>query len=92
MGLCFLSESTRRLTNNCSGFKASQKTGPWLKVSSDILGEPGIKPRTPGYCTKQFTYPLVSNCIPNIVTEKVGGEMIYLCYVFWFVFLNEAFL
>ena len=28
-------------TGNCSGFKASQKTGQQLKVSSDRLGEAG---------------------------------------------------
>ena len=28
-------------TGSCSGFKASQKTGQQLKVSSDILGEAG---------------------------------------------------
>ena len=31
-----------------SGFKASHKTGPQLKVSSDRLGEPEIEPATPG--------------------------------------------
>ena len=31
-----------------SGFKASQKTGQRLKVSSDRLGEAGIEPATPG--------------------------------------------
>ena len=32
-----------------SGFKASQKTGPRLKVSTDRMGEPGIDLRTPRY-------------------------------------------
>ena len=35
-------------TGSCSGFKASQKTGQQLKVSSDRLGEVGIEPTTPG--------------------------------------------
>ena len=36
-------------TGSDSGFKASQRTGPQFKVSSDRLGEPGIELRTPGY-------------------------------------------
>ena len=36
-------------TGKCSGFKVSQKMGRRLKVSSDRLGEPGIKLGTPGY-------------------------------------------
>ena len=31
-------------TGSGSGFKAFQKTGQWLKVSSDRLGEAGIEP------------------------------------------------
>ena len=34
-------------TGNGDGFRTSQKTGPRLKVSSDRLGEPGIKLMTP---------------------------------------------
>ena len=36
-------------TDNCSGLKAYQKTGPRLKVSSNRLREPGIELGTPGY-------------------------------------------
>ena len=35
-------------TGSGSGFKASQKTGQQLKVSSDRLGEARIEPATPG--------------------------------------------
>ena len=35
-------------TGSCSGFKASQKTGQQLKVSSDRLEKLGIEPATPG--------------------------------------------
>ena len=35
-------------TGSGSDFKASQKTGLQLKVSSDRLGELGIEPATPG--------------------------------------------
>ena len=48
MGLWF-SGAPKCLTGSGSGFKASQKTGPLLKVSSDRLGELGIEFRTPGY-------------------------------------------
>ena len=34
-------------TGSGSGFKASQKTGPRFKVSSDRLLPPGIEPATP---------------------------------------------
>ena len=37
-------------TGSVSGFKASQKTGPKLKVSSDRLGEAGN-----GFCDPWFT-------------------------------------
>ena len=36
-------------TGSGSGFKASQKMGSWLGVSSDRLREPGIELRAPGY-------------------------------------------
>ena len=35
-------------TGSGSDFKASQKTGQLLKVSSNRLGEAGIEPATPG--------------------------------------------
>ena len=44
MVLCFfISRSTQRLTGSGSGFKASQKTGPQLKVSSDRLKVLGVR-------------------------------------------------
>ena len=36
------------LTGSGSGFKASQKTGQWLKVSSDDWEKPRIEPARPG--------------------------------------------
>ena len=41
VGLCFL-WFFGGSTGSGSGFKASQKTGKWLEVSSDRLGELGI--------------------------------------------------
>ena len=43
-------------TGSGSGFKASQKTGQRLKVSSDRLGEAGIEPATPGNCLICVSY------------------------------------
>ena len=64
VGLCFLWLFVQKLASG-SDFKASQKTGQWLKVSSDRLGEagktkvyplqvflcgfPGYKPVLPGW-------------------------------------------
>ena len=68
MVLCgvFLSRSTRRLTSNGSGFKASQKTGPWLKVSSDRLGEAANRT-----CDSWFTnnFHLILMCMSNIAVK-----------------------
>ena len=36
-------------TSSGSGFKASQKTGQWLKVSSDRLGEAGNRTCDPWF-------------------------------------------
>ena len=44
-------------TGSGSGFKASQKTGQRLKVSSDRLGEAGIRTCDPWF-TRHSTYPL----------------------------------
>ena len=37
-----------------SGFKASQKTGQWLKVSSDRLGEAGNRTCNPWFTRHRF--------------------------------------
>ena len=39
--LFYVQEHPKGSTGSGSGFKASQKTGQWLKVSSDRLGEAG---------------------------------------------------
>ena len=43
-----MSRSTKGLTGSGSGFKAFQKTGPQLKVSSYRREKPRIEPATPG--------------------------------------------
>ena len=44
-------------TGSDSGFKASQKTGPWLKASSDRLGEARKSSLRP-LVYKVYAYPL----------------------------------
>ena len=41
-------------TGSGSGFKASQKTGQWLKVSSDRLGEAGNRTCDPWFTRHRF--------------------------------------
>ena len=41
-------------TGSCSGFKASQKTGQRLKVSSDSLGEAGNRTCDPWFTRHRF--------------------------------------
>ena len=63
MGLCFLwlyVGEHPRLDRQCSGFKASQKTGP--RVSPDRLGELGKKLGTPGYKASDIQYTLANEC------------------------------
>ena len=50
------------LTGSRSGFKASQKTVPLLKVSSDRLGELGKKLGTPGYKASDIQYTMANEC------------------------------
>ena len=50
-----MSRITQRLNQHLFDFKASQKTGPGLKVSSNRLGEPGIELRTPGYKASELS-------------------------------------
>ena len=54
-------------TGSGSGFKASQKTGPRLKVSSDRLGGPEIKLVTPGWL-------LFSSPEPKAPGELIGWD------------------
>ena len=50
-------------TGSGSGFKASQKTGPRFKVSSDRLGEAGNRTCDPWFT--RYTLPNVSRIINN---------------------------
>ena len=53
--LCFLYPGTPEGSTRCgSGFKASQKTGQLLKVSSDRLGEAGNQTCDPWFTRHRF--------------------------------------
>ena len=72
-------------TGSGSGFKASQKTGPRLKVSSDRLGEAGNRTCDPWFTRRAHTGPLsYANWIENltwvltcywIIKKKWGKEI-----------------
>ena len=67
--VCFMSRSTRRLTGSGSDFKASQKTGPRFKVSSDRLGEAGNRTCDPWF-TRHRVIPYTTSAskpIPDIL-------------------------
>ena len=87
MGLWFvnlMSRSTRRLAGSGSGFKASQKTGPRLKVSADRLGEAGNRTCDPWFTRHRvipFTTGLYgSSCICYQQMTLVGKGLIN-CYI-----------
>ena len=74
MVLCFFfcPAASEGSTGNCSGLKASQSTGPRLKVSSNRLGEPGIELGTPGYEAIDL-----STC--NKFYSKYRSQTMFLC-------------
>ena len=49
-----MSRNSEGSTGSCSGFKASQKTGQRLKVSSDRLGEAGNRTCDPWFTRHRF--------------------------------------
>ena len=64
-------------TGSGSGFKASQKTGQRLKVSSDRLGEAGNRTCDPWF-TRHSAYPLHHGGILTL-DNSVGTEY----YIIW---------
>ena len=55
VGLWFCGSGTPKgFTGSGSGFKASQKTGQLLKVSSEDSEKPEIEPVTPGFTRHRF--------------------------------------
>ena len=83
-----MSRSTRRLTGSGSDFKASQKTGPLFKVSSDRLGEARNRTCDPWFTRhrfipytlfKQSVYPCSAIIDKNYyVDEKINNYGVYL--------------
>ena len=63
-------------TGSGSGFKASQKTGQRLKVSSDRLGEAGNQTCDPWY-TKHMFIPYTTTA----TTSKSHSVYAILCFV-----------
>ena len=71
-------------TGSGSGFKASQKTGQRLKVSSDRLGEAGNRTCDPWFtrhrfipyttAASQFALDFIFACIASIVHSKHISE------------------
>ena len=60
-------------TGSGSGFKASQKTGQRLKVSSTDWEKPIIEPATPGLQDiglSQFKFAKNENCLPLTKTNR----------------------
>ena len=60
-------------TRSGSGFKASQKTGQWLKVSSDRLGEAGNKTCNPWLTRHRFIpYTMATSRLTIIAYEDLA--------------------
>ena len=64
-------------TGSGSGFKASQKTGQWLKVSSDRLGEAGNRTGTSiarSEHSEEQVFVKANTCIYPAITLKNTQE------------------
>ena len=63
-------------TGSGSGFKASQKTGQWLKVSSDRLGEAGNRTWDPWFTRHRFIpYTTAASLKLNKANYKIVNFM-----------------
>ena len=68
-------------TGSGSGFKASQKTGQWLKVSSDRLGEAGNRTCDPWFTRHRFIpYTMAaSNADSDEMLDHVAFHLDFHC-------------
>ena len=67
-------------TGSGSGFKASQKTGQRLKVSSDRLGEAGNRTCDPWFTRHRFIpYTTAASAVKNIVDGSAARKVTMLC-------------
>ena len=65
-------------TGNGSGFKASQKTGQRLKVSSDRLGEAGNRTCDPWFTRHRFIpYTTAASQVGSTGVPHVEGIYLY---------------
>ena len=103
MVLSFLCPGTLEgSTGSGSGFKASQKTGPWLKVSSDRLGEAGNRTCDPWFTRHTFILEILFRRIESwnyreadirTCTCIYNTQMIIISFWpsnIWFVCVNET--
>ena len=68
-------------TGSCSGFKASQKTGQRLKVSSDRLGEAGNRTCDPWFTRHRFIPYTTVFCLhrfSSIFENTIYGWLVYI--------------
>ena len=69
-------------TGSVSGFKASQKTGQRLKVSSDRLGEAGNRTCDPWFTRHRFIpYTTAASCWEEIICFEYALFFIYAIIV-----------
>ena len=69
----FMSKSTQRLNHIGSGFKASQKMGPQLKVLPDRLGEAGNRTCDPLFKSQMllsYTTEVLLKALGLVVSDK----------------------
>ena len=68
-------------TGSGSGFKASQKTGQRLKVSSDRLGEAGNRTCDPWFTRHRFTPAATLNAFNRQMVYYIIITMIFQIYM-----------
>ena len=66
-----------------SGFKASQKTGQRLKVSSDRLGEAGIRTCDPWFTRQTFIpYTTAASLTFYFIRNKINAILLHTCRLY----------
>ena len=61
-------------TGSGSGFKASQKTGQWLTVSSDRLGEAGNRTCDPWFTRHRFIPYTTAASLAYLIPKVFGYQ------------------
>ena len=82
-------------TGSGSGFKVSQKTGQWLKVSSDRLGEAGNRTCDPWFTRHRFIpYTTAASQLATVFREILDCSCVEqaLNDTLWhFIFLSNTY-